>query len=120
MRYNAQKIVEVLLDPTLPANKIATTQPVFIQDNVIFIVDMSKLDKPEDIRADDLGSWSCNGKRLIRCIVDDKGNVSELVTKQKTHSGETYTLVRRYYEHMTSKDFKKTIAELIGKHVLCN
>ena len=115
-RYNAQKIVEVLLNPKLPLSRISTTRPVSVQDNVVFIVDLSKLDKPEDIRADDLGSWQCNGKRFIKCTVD-KGRVTELVAQRKGQPGKTYTLVRRYYEHTTSRDFKRTIAEIYGEYI---
>ena len=60
--YSAKNIVEVLLDKHLPFNRIATCQPVGVQDNLVFVIDLSQLEKPEDIRADDLGSWTCNGK----------------------------------------------------------
>ena len=63
--YTAKGIIELLLDKSLPHSAIATSQPVSVQDNLVFIVDISKLDKPEDIRADDLGFWTCNGKRRL-------------------------------------------------------
>lgn len=113
-RYNAQRIAEVLLNPELPVAKIATTRPVCVQDNVAFVVDLSKLQKREDIRADDMGSWKCNGKRFIKCAVE--GSVIDIVTQPRRRDGNLYTLVRRYYEHTTSSDFKKTIAEIIGKY----
>lgn len=59
-----KKIIELLLDRSIPLSKIATSQPVGVQDNMVFIVDLSKLAKDEDIRADDLGSWLCNGSAL--------------------------------------------------------
>ena len=114
-RYNAEKIVEVLLDPDLPASKIATSRPVCVEDNVTFVVDLSKLESKADIRADDLGSWHCNGKRLIKCEVDKKGKVIELFSKPRRCIGTLYTLVRWYYEHTTARDFKKTICEILGK-----
>lgn len=114
-RYNAEKIAEVLLDPKLPNSKIATSRPVAIQDNVTFIVDLTKLQSKQDIRADDLGSWHCNGKRLIQCKVDKFGKVVELVDKPSKRTGTLHTIVRRYYEHATARDFKKTIAEILGK-----
>ena len=71
-RYNALNIAKILLSLKLPESKIATTRPVCVQDNVAFIVDLSKLDNERDIRADGLGSWHCNGKRVIKCAVDNK------------------------------------------------
>lgn len=117
-RYNAEKIVKVLLNPNIPVGRVSTSQPVCVQDNVTLIVDLSKLHTKEDIRADDLGSWHCNGKRFIKCEVDDEGNVIEIVTQARRRAGSLYTLIRRYYEHTTSRDFKKTIAEILGKVVI--
>ena len=37
----------------------------------MFVVDLSQLEKPEDIRADDLVSWVCNGKWCNQCEVED-------------------------------------------------
>ena len=36
----------------------------------MFVVDLSQLEKPEDIQANDLGSWVCNGKQCNACEVD--------------------------------------------------
>lgn len=47
--YTAKGIIELLLDKFLPHSVIATSQPVRVQDNLVFVVDISKLDKPEDI-----------------------------------------------------------------------
>ena len=56
-RYTATGIAELLLDKTIPLGKIATSRPVCVQNNFVFVVDISKLDKPEDVRVDDMGSW---------------------------------------------------------------
>ena len=113
-RYTARGIAELLLDKSLPLSTIATSQPVSVQDNLVFIVDISKLDKPEDIRADDLGSWICNGKRRLQCTIDSHGHVIDLLTDYKPHKPHMYTLVKRYYKHATAGDYKRTIAEIYG------
>ena len=113
--YTAKSIIELLLDKSLPQNKIATAQPVGVQENLVFIVDVSKLKKAEDIRADDLGSWICNGKRCSWCVLDDDGDVSEIFTKYKPQYPNNYCLVKRYYKHATSGDFKRVIVEIYGK-----
>ena len=116
--YTAKEIVETLLDKTIPLTKITTTQPVSCQDNFTFVVDISKLDKPKDIRCDDLGSWECNGKRCSYCSVDDDGYVVSIsTTKPVQDAYHIYALVRRYYRHTTAGDYKKTIAEIYGQHL---
>ena len=77
------------------------------------MVDLSHLEKPEDLRADDLGSWLCNGKKCVRCTVQD-GQILEIFSGS---SGNTYLLIRRYYKHATSGDFRRTIAEVYGKEI---
>lgn len=109
-------IIQVLLDKELSPSRIVTSQPVSVEDNFVFVVDLSKLEKPEDIRADDLGSWTCNGKRSLHCIFE--GNVlTEIVAPSKLRTGKTYCLVKRYYKHATAGDFKRTIAEIYGDYM---
>ena len=112
--YSARTICEILLDEGLPTNKIATSHPVSVQENLVFVVDLSQLHKPEDVRADDLGSWVCNGKRRNVCEVED-GDVTEVFSGPSTKRENAYCLVRRYYKHATSGDFRRTIAEIYGK-----
>ena len=112
--YSAREITEILLDSDLPTSRIATSHPVSVQENLVFVVDLSQLEKPEDIRADDLGSWVCNGKRCNQCEVEDD-QVMEIFSGPSIQRENMYRLVRRYYRHATSSDFRRTIAEIYGK-----
>ena len=114
--YSAKEITEILLESDLLTSRIATSHPVSVQDNLVFVVDLSQLEKPEDIRADDLGSWVCNGKRCNGCEVED-GQVTEVFSGLSIQGGSTYRLVRRYYKHATSTDFRRTIAEIYGNAI---
>lgn len=113
--YSSKSIIELLLDKYIPQSKIATQQPVSVEENLVFIMDLSKLNKPEDIRADDLGSWICNGKRCSWCVLDEDGDVLEILTKCGSRHPNYHRLVKRYYKHATSGDFKRIIVELYGK-----
>ena len=48
--------------------KVATIRLISVQDNLTFVVDMSKLDSIEDIRTDDLGSWYCMGSICVTAL----------------------------------------------------
>ena len=113
--YTAKGIVRLLLDTDLPHSKIATIQPTGVQDNHVFIVDISKLDNPEDVRADDLGSWVCNGKRRLQCAVNDQECVVDIFSKYQPKKQHLFTLVKLYYKHSTAGDYRRTIAEIYGK-----
>ena len=72
---------------------------------MVFIVDLSHLEKPEDVRADDLGSWVCNGKQTMRCVVED-GCVLDVIPGLVPQADRrSYLLVKRYYKHATAGDF---------------
>ena len=103
------------MDKSCPQSKIATSQPTSVKDNLVFIVDISKLDRPEDVRAEDLGSWTCNGKRRLQCTVDDQGRVMDIYSQYKPRKRQVFTLVKRYYRHATAGDYKRTIAEIYGE-----
>ena len=79
-------------------------------ENLVFVVDLSELNKPEGVRADDLGSWVCNGKR---CNVEN-GRVMEVLSGTSVKKESTCRLVRQYYKHATSGDFRTAIAEIYG------
>lgn len=113
-RYTTKEIVEVLLDKSISCSRIATSQPTSVQDNFVFIVDISKLDKPEDVRADDLGSWSCTGTRRSQCSVDEQGFVIDIISDGKSRRKDMFTLIKRYYRHSSAGDYKRTIAEIYG------
>ena len=85
--------------------------------NLAFVIDLSKLEKPEDVRADDLGTWTCNGNRWVQCVVYD-GIVSEILPGPKSGSCCTYCLVKCYHKHATAGNFKRTIAEIYGIYIL--
>ena len=80
----------------------------------MFVIDLSQLEKPEDIRADDLGSWTYNGKRCVQCVVHD-GEVSDIIPGSRSGTCITYCLVKRYYKYAIAGDFKRTIAEIYGE-----
>ena len=85
----------------VPHSSIATSQPISVQDNLVFIVD---IDKPEDIRADDVGSWTCNGKQRLQCGVDDHDRMIDVFSQHSPRKRHLYTLVKRYYKHATAGD----------------
>ena len=63
--YSQEKIVDILCDPMLDENLICSSNPVSVENCVAFVIDVSKLKDPNDVRADDLGAWKCSGSRVL-------------------------------------------------------
>ncbi len=77
-RITTAEALNILLDPNLDRQKVCTSQPVAIEQNRLFVVDLSHLDKPKDLLCDDVGSWICDGNYTSWVKVDELGDVDRL------------------------------------------
>ena len=68
-RFDTQEMVMILLDPDLDPDLVCKTQPVNVEHNATFIVNLSELNNPKDIYVDDMGSW--NGVYLSWITIED-------------------------------------------------
>jgi len=107
--YSGEEIAVILCDPTLDKDIICSTHLVLVENNVSFVVDTSKLKNPNDIRADDLGTWKCTGSRVLTfaikcskkgCHVIDSSCLGAIVVRVR----------RQHYVHATDKAFHRMIA----------
>ena len=67
--YSAEEIPMILCNPILDEILICSTHPVSVQNNVSFVVNLSKLKNHNDIRTDDLGTWTCTGLSILKFTV---------------------------------------------------
>ena len=113
-------IIETLLDPDLDRNVVATTQPVGVESNAVFIVDLKYLKHTKDIMCDELGSWKNNGCHNTWVIVDANG-IAETCGKVKPNVASDgsvpYRVCKKYYVNKASQDFRRMIVFLEGMHV---
>ena len=111
------EIIETLLDPDLDRNVVATTQPVGVENNAIFIVDLKYLKHTKDIMCDELGSWRNNGCPSIWVIVDAHGIAETRGKVKPSVAGDgsvPYKVCKRYYVNKASPDFRRMIVFLEG------
>ena len=54
--YSIETIVDILLSPIFNEELLCTAQPISVMNNISFVVDLSSLSNPNDVRADDFGS----------------------------------------------------------------
>lgn len=88
----------------------------------MFVIDASRLKSPDDIRADDLGVWVNNG--VHRCFLTCKSSGDtitsvKVLSKKDALPARYYQLVKSYFFHKQSKDYKHTIFQLFGRLILC-
>lgn len=115
-RFDTQEIITILLDPDLQQEQVCKTQPVSIEHNATFVVNLSELRDPKDIYVDDMGSWRYNGVYKSWVSVESDGfMVSHGKEKPSTTiHGTLYHITKKYFVNKTSRDLKKTVAFLSG------
>ena len=113
---DTQEIVNALLDPELDDDMICTMQPVNVEHNAVFIVDLGKLNNVKDLYCDDMGSWQYNGVYHSWLTVNDIGFVSTLGKQKPSEvASDMYCITKKYFVHRTSSDLKKIAVILSGK-----
>ena len=113
------QIVETLLDPELDSHRICTSQTIGAENNLVFIVDLQRLEHPKDILCDELGSWKCNGCHHTWVIVNDYG-IAEICGKKRPLDGcgAKYRVLKKYYNHKGSSDFHRMVVFIEGMLLL--
>lgn len=113
-------VLNAILNTAVTSKVVCTQKPVGVKDAAVFLVDTSKLRHPDDLKADDVGSWV------------HKDIPSRYYSLERSPSGVVYgvkrcgkatkdaiKLTRIYYHHQGTSEFRKTIFYAHGKYVKC-
>ena len=109
------KVVKVLLNASRKHNSyIASTNPVSVQNNVNFVVDLEALEQPEDLLSDDLGAWEQTKTRSkwydVRFGAEEE---VRQVTKVEDKLDGSYQVCRRPFINKSDRSLRKTIINVI-------
>ena len=101
--------------------------PRNIQRTATFLVNTSELGSTADTKCDDNGAWTNNGVRKLwlsihlpndnESTTDSEGDIPNIHVKQrgvKRPDAFVWCLIRSYYKHKHSDDFRKVITSLQG------
>lgn len=81
-------------------------------ESKVFLIDTDKLGHPDDLKADDLGSWKNDGQHSRWIKVRRKGhNVSivEVCSGKPKNCPTAYCLHRHYFVHHSNSQFKRKL-----------
>jgi hypothetical protein len=101
-------------------SRVCHRQPLHVQHHRTFIVDISSLRSPNDIKCDDMGSWRnhSSNKRTYNVTWDDEGRIEMMTTSERrSKNNKVVTLKREYFSlnHDVHDDVRKRIDTIIGK-----
>ena len=116
-KYSAMRIMEILLDPSISNEKIAYRRPIKVESSSTFVIDITSLAHPEDVKKDAYGHWICTGSHtdIYRCSFD----VNQQMLIEKSAPGDSgasvYKLRRLHFVHPSHKEFRRILAFVYGK-----
>ena len=116
---STEECINIILDPKLTSDVVCNQLPIAIDQNSVFVVDMSKLAHPKDIVCDDMGCWKWGGSYRIWLEVDDTGGVKVLGKEapgQDKSGFPAFRIWKRYYTSKSSPDLRKLVVTIEGKY----
>ena len=110
--------VKILLDGD--QSLVCSQQPILVDNNYMFLVNLSSLHDPDDIKSDDCGHWIHNGRKSTYVAVKSQnGNVIDVKSTAKPippdENSTIYCLVRTYYIHDPCDDFKRIFYHIFSE-----
>lgn len=111
--YTLSELVDILMSESLPEEKVCKIQPLGVNRNCTFIMDLDSV-STEDMKADDLGSWKSNGTRRSYFKLNRR-NIAEFLKAAPSQTAGHFVIIRRYFVHHTYSKFWRCIVEIRGK-----
>ena len=106
-KYVAEGILKILLDPNIDRTKICCTWPLSgIKSNATFVVDLTKLKHPDDVRKDFFGRWNHSRSHPLpfkACIHENEVEVERCAPGAR---GEVFYLRRLRTCHPSNTSFR--------------
>ena len=109
-------VLKILLDPDLDSNRICTSRPTLITESSTFVIDVTKLEHPGDVKNDNFGIWCHSGShpQPFRVHVEDGCVMTEKCAPGA--SGNDVVYLRRLHSvHPSNSSFKRMIAFVSGE-----
>jgi hypothetical protein len=110
--YPIGTIVSVLFKSDLSDQEICCVQPLGVTS---FIVDVDVVNF-EDLKADDLGTWTTTGTKTCYFRFSSSGELRISYKRGSSNLSDYYTLTRRYYIHSSYDQFHRQIVDIKGNH----
>ena len=115
-KYSAMRIMKILLNQSLDEQRVAYKRPVEVQSSSTFVVDLTKLAHPNDIKRDSYGKWLHKGSHndVFRCSYDKNGDVSIEKAAPGATGQNVYYLRRLHCVHPSHCGFRRILAFICG------
>ena len=92
-----------------------------VQSDSTFVIDLTKLAHPDDVKKDCYGSWLHKGSHtdVFRCSYDKDGEVTIEKAAPGASGSNVYFLRRLHCVHPSHSGFRRILAFICGKLFTC-
>lgn len=112
-QFTMEQLAKIVILEDVDESLICERQPTCVCKNSTFVVNLHSLEDPCDIRADDNGVWIRSGSPVTYVSIH---NGKEIYKRSKLGKHpHHYKLVRTYFRHRDSPDFRRIITTAEGK-----
>ena len=115
-KYFAESLLKIVLNPHIDSDRVCHTWPVVgITSSATFVVNVTSLKHPDDVRKDFFGKWIHSGSHpfTFKACFREDGNI-RVEKCAPGASGDVYYLRRLHSYHPSNPDFKRMIAFVSG------
>ena len=115
--YTADRILKLLLDPDIDLTRVAHTGPKFVSESSTYIIDVSQLDNPNDIKKDGLGKWSYSGshEEFYRSYYDNSHRIHFEKCAKGATGDNIFVLRRLRSSHPSDPNIRRLVAFVSGQ-----
>ena len=109
--------MQVLLNPSIDTSKVAHGRPVEAQTSSTFVIDLTSLKHPDDVKKDMYGRWDYSGSHpeVFRCSFDEFDDLHIEKCAPGATGPNVYYLRRIRSSHPNNSEFRRLIAFVHGK-----
>ena len=116
-KYSAAAIMKILLSSNIDEKTIAYKRPIQVQSSSTFVIDLTKLAHPDDIKRDAYGRLIQNGSHtdVFKCFYGQDGEVAIDKAAPGASGSNVYYLRWIHCVHPSNSSFQRVLAFICGK-----
>lgn len=116
MKYTAEQVLKILLDPDIDKSKVCNRKPILVTKSATYVVNVKSLQHPDDIKKDQFGIWKYSGSHPQAYKVYYQDGYMSVEKCGSGATGPSVVYLRRLHcTHPSNSNFKRLICFVSGK-----
>lgn len=116
-KYPADALLKIMLQEDIPSERICSERPILIDRSATYLIDITKLQHPDDVKNDAFGKWEHLGSHntLFRTWKNDDGDFQAEKCSPGASGQNVFHLRRLYSRHPSNSECRRILAFVTGQ-----